>query len=73
MVLNWKIGGPLLGLVFFLAVLLVKPIGVSTQFVVADGILWDRQVPDMIVEAGDGGWTSPNAYLDRYATTSPTR
>ncbi|TCO73079.1 YeeE/YedE thiosulfate transporter family protein [Rhodovulum euryhalinum] len=67
MVLNWKIGGPLLGLVFFLAVLLVKPIGVSTQFVVADGILWDRQVPDIITQAADGGWTSSNAYLAKYA------
>lgn len=67
MVLNWKIGGPLLGVVFFLAVLLVKPIGVSTQFVVADGILWNARVPGTIVETADGGWTSPNAYLAKYA------
>ena len=37
MTLDWKIGGVLLGGVFFLAVLLVKPIGVSTQFVILDG------------------------------------
>ena len=36
MTLDWKIGGVLLGGVFFLAVLLVKPIGVSTQFVILD-------------------------------------
>ena len=41
MTLDWKIGGVLLGGVFFLAVLLVKPIGVSTQFVILDGIIGD--------------------------------
>ena len=41
MQLNWKVGGLLLGLVFFAAVLLVKPIGVSTQFVILDGIVAD--------------------------------
>ncbi len=35
---NWKIGGIALGLIFFAAVALVKPIGVSTQFVILDGI-----------------------------------
>jgi hypothetical protein len=46
MILNWRSGGVLLGTVFFLAVLLVKPIGVSTQFVMFDGILWDAISPD---------------------------
>lgn len=59
---DWKIGGTALGLVFFLAVLLVKPIGVSTQFVILDGILWD-QVNDAVVTATDDGYTSSNAYL----------
>jgi hypothetical protein len=45
MTLDWKVGGLALGLVFFLAVLLVKPIGVSTQFVILDGILWDAVDP----------------------------
>ncbi|TCP43052.1 YeeE/YedE thiosulfate transporter family protein [Rhodovulum marinum] len=67
MVLNWKIGGPLLGVVFFLAVLLVKPIGVSTQFVVLDGILWNTQVPGTVAQGADGAWTSSNAYLAKYA------
>lgn len=62
MVLNWKIGGLALGLVFFLAVLLVKPIGVSTQFVILDGILWDMQTPDLVTQT-DAGYTSTNAYL----------
>ena len=66
MILNWKSGGVLLGLVFFIAVLLVKPIGVSTQFVVLDGILWNTVDPGAVT-AAEGGWTSSNAYLAKYA------
>ncbi|UWQ89919.1 YeeE/YedE thiosulfate transporter family protein [Aliisedimentitalea scapharcae] len=62
MPLNWKAGGLLLGLVFFLAVLLVKPIGVSTQFVILNGILGDAVNPDMVTQVEDG-YTSSNAYL----------
>jgi len=67
MVLSWKTGGVLLGLVFFMAVLLVKPIGVSTQFVVFDGILWDMIDPEAVVPAPDAksGYASPNAYLNK--------
>lgn len=60
--LNWKTGGLLLGVVFFLAVALVKPIGVSTQFVILDGILWNAVDPAVITET-DEGYTSTNAYL----------
>lgn len=62
MVLNWKVGGVLLGVVFFAAVLLVKPIGVSTQFVILDGMLGDIVNPDLITKT-DEGYTSTNAYL----------
>ncbi|WP_424939407.1 YeeE/YedE thiosulfate transporter family protein [Aliiroseovarius sp. S253] len=62
MTLNWKIGGMALGLVFFLAVLLVKPIGVSTQFVILDGIIADVVNPEMVTKTDDG-YTSTNAYL----------
>jgi uncharacterized membrane protein YedE/YeeE len=62
MPLNWKAGGLLLGLVFFLAVLLVKPIGVSTQFVILDGIVADAVNPDLVTQT-DEGYTSTNAYL----------
>jgi len=67
MTLSWKAGGALLGLVFFLAVLLVKPIGVSTQFVIFDGILWDAVQPDVVVvsEEAKSGYASSNAYLDK--------
>lgn len=62
MTLNWKIGGVALGLVFFLAVLLVKPIGVSTQFVILDGIVADVVKPELVTKTDDG-YTSTNAYL----------
>ncbi len=67
MTLSWKTGGLLLGAVFFAAVLLVKPIGVSTQFVIFDGIVWDLINPDVVVksESAKSGYASPNAYLDK--------
>lgn len=62
MVLNWKTGGVLLGFVFFLAVLLVKPIGVSTQFVILDGIIGDAVNTELVTKTEEG-YTSTNAYL----------
>ncbi|MFC6638174.1 YeeE/YedE family protein [Sulfitobacter sp. JBTF-M27] len=62
MSVDWKIGGVLLGVVFFAAVLLVKPIGVSTQFVILDGILTDAVNADFITQT-DEGYTSTNAYM----------
>lgn len=64
MPLNWKTGGLLLGLVFFAAVLLVKPIGVSTQFVIFDAIVADAVNPGLITETEEG-YSSSNAYLDK--------
>ncbi len=64
MPLNWKTGGLLLGLVFFAAVLLVKPIGVSTQFVILDGIVADAVSADLVTKTEDG-YSSTNAYLDK--------
>lgn len=67
MTLSWKSGGVLLGLVFFLAVALAKPIGVSTQFVIFDGILWNAVDSSAVVAdpAAKTGFASPNAYLDK--------
>ncbi len=61
----WTIGGVLLGFVFFVAVLLVQPVGVSTQFVVVDAILWDAADHAAITldPASATGYTSTNAYL----------
>lgn len=67
MPLNWKVGGLLLGAVFFAAVFLIKPIGVSTQFVILDGIIWNAIDPDVVVtsETSKSGYESPNAYLNK--------
>ncbi|WP_341639952.1 YeeE/YedE thiosulfate transporter family protein [Phycobacter sp. K97] len=60
--MNWKTGGLLLGVVFFLAVMLVKPIGVSTQFVILDGIIGDAVNSELVTKTEEG-YTSTNAYL----------
>ena len=59
---DWRVGGVLLGAVFFAAVLLVKPIGVSTQFVILDGMIADAVSPNFITQTEEG-YTSTNAYM----------
>lgn len=64
---QWMKQATLLGIVFFLAVFLVKPVGVSTQFNVVDGILWNA-VDNGFIEEDDTkeyGYTSSNAYYDK--------
>ncbi|HCY84554.1 MAG TPA: hypothetical protein DHV36_05400 [Desulfobacteraceae bacterium] len=65
--LNWFKGGLLLGAAFLLAVAFVKPIGVSTQFVIADGIVWNLFSDDIVREdpASKTGYASPNSYLNK--------
>lgn len=65
MTLSWKAGGILLGIVFFAAVMLVKPIGVSTQFVIFDGIVWNAIDASAVTPSSEAksGYTSTNAYL----------
>lgn len=67
MILSFKVGGVLLGAVFFAAVLLVKPIGVSTQFVIFDGLVWDALNPEFVIPSKEAksGYSSPNAYLNK--------
>ena len=64
---NWLASGIALGIAFLLCVALVKPIGVSTQFVILDGILWDVISDDVVVEDASAkkGYSSPNAYLNK--------
>ncbi len=64
---GWLKGGLALGLTFLLAVALVKPIGVSTQFVIADGLLWSLFDHDLVTEdrTAKNGFSSRNAYLDK--------
>ncbi|MAU41536.1 MAG: hypothetical protein CMF31_07925 [Kordiimonas sp.] len=65
--LPWFQGALLLGAVFFLAVAFVKPIGVSTQFVIFDAMIWDVVDPTVITEepTAKSGYASTNAYLDK--------
>jgi len=63
---SWLKGGLLLGAVFLVAVWLVKPAGVSTQFVVLDGIVWNLLSPDLITKDDTGqNYASSNAYLNK--------
>lgn len=62
--LNWLKGGILLGIVFLAAVWLIKPIGVSTQFVITDGIVWNIFSPELINKSTNG-YSSTNAYLNK--------
>lgn len=66
-ILSWRSGGLLLGAVFLAAFIFMKPIGVSTQFVIADGILLDAIQPELVVEDAESksGYASPNAYLNK--------
>ena len=62
---NWLKGGAILGMVFLLAVVLVKPLGVSTQFVIFDGVVMSIFSDDVVRqdETAKHGYTSDNAYL----------
>lgn len=64
---NWLVSGIALGIMFLLAVAIVKPIGVSTQFVILDGIVWNVFSDKVIVEnaKSKSGYSSPNAYLNK--------
>lgn len=64
---GWRASGIALGLSFLLAVFLVKPIGVSTQFVILNGIIWDAVSDQIVVEDSNAksGFSSPNPYLNK--------
>jgi len=61
---SWLKGGLILGVVFLAAVWIVKPIGVSTQFVICDGIAWNIFSSDLIGKK-EAAYTSTNAYLNK--------
>ena len=65
--MDWLKGGLLLGIVFLAAVWLVKPIGVSTQFVIVDGIVWNIIYPGLITQSDEAEqpFSSSNAYLNK--------
>ncbi len=61
---HWSVSGLALGVSFLLAVALVKPIGVSTQFVILDGMVWDVFSSEIAVK-GETAYSSSNAYLNK--------
>lgn len=64
---NWIIPAVVLGSVFFLAVWIIKPIGVSTQFSVLSGILHSAADPSVITleDARESGYSSTISYYDK--------
>lgn len=64
---GWKASGIALAFMFVMAVALVKPIGVSTQFVILDAIVWNAISDDLITkdDSAKKGYASSNAYLNK--------
>ncbi len=60
-VLSWKVAGLLLGLLLIVATALVKPLGVSTQYVVTDAIVLHKAAPNL---------AESNEYLSDYGEQS---
>ena len=56
-IISWKVAGIALGLLLTLATALVKPLGVSTQYVVTDAIAIHQIAPE---------YAESNAYLSKY-------
>jgi uncharacterized membrane protein YedE/YeeE len=57
--LSWLTGGLLLGLLSVIAIGLVKPLGVSTQYVIFNGMLANLVNPEFVLE---------NSYMAKYAS-----
>jgi hypothetical protein len=64
---GWKTSGVALAIAFLLAVICVKPIGVSTQFVILDGIIGKLFQPKLVEKDATtvSGYASPNPYLNK--------
>lgn len=56
-IISWKAAGISLGLLLVIATALVKPLGVSTQFVVTDGMVAHQLAPE---------FAESNTYLAKY-------
>ena len=66
--LNWKTGGLLLSIIFFIAILFVKPIGVSTEFSVAGGLIQSIFDDELIYKESKNvsGYGSSNRYYNSH-------
>lgn len=56
-VISWKVAGAMVGLLLIVATALVKPLGVSTQYVVTDAVLLHSAAPAL---------AESNEYLSQY-------
>lgn len=65
--IKWIGKAMVLGLSFFIAVLIIKPVGVSTQFNVLSGVIHSTLDKNVIFEnhERESGYESTNAYYDR--------
>ncbi len=66
---SWLKSGVMLGVVVVAAIAAIKPLGVSTQYVIADAIVWGQIDDELISERADPAtgkvtYTSRNAYLN---------
>lgn len=64
---SWVFKAVFLGFVFAVSVLLIKPVGVSTQFSMIGGMIHSAIDPSVITEDGSrkSGYRSTNAYYDK--------
>lgn len=64
---SWIRSGLMLAFVLLAAIILVKPIGVSTQYVITDAVVWDLFSDGVIYadESQKTGYGSDNAYLNK--------
>ena len=64
---HWLKGGCALAACFLLAIVLVKPIGVSTQFVILDGVIASFVDHELVTRdpTAKSGHRSSNAYLNK--------
>lgn len=67
---NWIKGGIALAMVTIVAIVLVKPIGVSTQYVITNAVIWswfDSELisTDLDPNTGKTVYRSTNAYLNK--------
>jgi hypothetical protein len=60
-IISWKVTGIALGLLLILATFPVKPLGVSTQFVVTDAMVTHQIAPAFVEN---------NTYLSKYGEQS---
>lgn len=62
---KWIKGAIILSLSFLISIVLVKPIGVSTQFSVLTGIIHSTIDKDVITQNSEGEYESTNAYYNK--------